>query len=49
MGVGDKALRGMKFVKLGGNLLVGIGVVVDSVLLIAEAIKGAQQRADLQE
>jgi len=48
-GVGEKALRGMKFLKLGGNLMIGIGVVVDSALLIAEAIQGAKQRDDLQD
>jgi hypothetical protein len=48
-GIANEALESMKFVKIGGNVLVAIGVLVDAALIIAEAIKGAQQRADLQE
>jgi hypothetical protein len=47
-GIGTEALEGMKFLKIGGSVLVGIGVVVDAGLLIAEAIQGSRQRDDLQ-
>ncbi|KAG8729182.1 hypothetical protein FRC12_021205 [Ceratobasidium sp. 428] len=48
-GITANATRGMKLMKIGGNVLVGVGVIVDAALLIAEAIQGAQQRADLQK
>ncbi|KIM35087.1 hypothetical protein M413DRAFT_32796 [Hebeloma cylindrosporum] len=47
-GIGAEALEGMKFLKIGGSVLVGIGVLVDAGLLIAEAIQGSRQRDDLR-
>jgi hypothetical protein len=48
-GVANQALESMKFLKIGGNVLIGVGVFIDAALLIAEAIHGAQQRDDLQK
>ncbi|KIM35083.1 hypothetical protein M413DRAFT_32792 [Hebeloma cylindrosporum] len=48
-GVATEAIESMRFLKIGGNVLIAIGVIVDAALLIAEAIKGAEQRADLQK
>jgi hypothetical protein len=47
-GLATEAVESMRFLKIGGNVLVAIGVLVDAALLIAEAIQGAQQRDDLQ-
>lgn len=38
----------LNIAKKGGNLFVAIGVLVDAGLLIAEAIKGGQQRGELR-
>lgn len=48
-GVATEAIESMKFLKIGGNVLIAVGVLVDAALLIAEAIQGAEQRADLQK
>ncbi|KIM35077.1 hypothetical protein M413DRAFT_432905 [Hebeloma cylindrosporum] len=48
-GITTEAIESMKFMKIGGNVLVAVGVIVDAALLIAEAIQGAEQRADLQK
>ncbi|KIM35368.1 hypothetical protein M413DRAFT_431011 [Hebeloma cylindrosporum] len=48
-GVATEAANSMKALRIGGDLLVGIGVLVDAGLLIAEAVKGAEQRADLRK
>jgi hypothetical protein len=48
-GLATEAVESMRILRIGGNVLVAVGVLVDAALLIAEAIQGAQQRADLQE
>jgi hypothetical protein len=48
-GLATEAVESMRILRIGGNVLVAVGVLVDAALLIAEAIQGAQQRADLQD
>jgi hypothetical protein len=48
-GIADEALEIIKFVEIGGNVLVSIGVLVDERHLIQEAYNGTQQRADLRK
>ncbi|KAK5997588.1 hypothetical protein PT974_02951 [Cladobotryum mycophilum] len=47
--VGEKALKVMRFVKTAGTVIAVIGVFIDAIIIVIAAIKGAEQRKDLQD
>lgn len=46
--MGETALKALKWVKAAGTVISVIGVFIDVIILAISAIKGAQQRSDLE-
>ena len=48
-GLSQKFLTAMKYLKNAAKILTVIAVILDGILLIYEAVVGAQQRTELQK
>ena len=47
--LGETAMKSLKFVKAAGTVISDLGVLIDAILLVIAAIKGAEQRKELEE
>ncbi|KAI1496372.1 hypothetical protein F5X99DRAFT_400597 [Biscogniauxia marginata] len=47
--LGETAMKSLKFVKAAGTVITVLGVFIDAVILIIAAIKGAEQRQELED
>ncbi|KAI3323726.1 hypothetical protein HD806DRAFT_495452 [Xylariaceae sp. AK1471] len=47
--IGEIATKSLKFVKIAGTVIAVVGVFIDGILLVIAAIKGDEQRKDLQD